>query len=97
MSTIERMTITLTPEIAHTVRAAVRSGEYASSSEVVREALRDWRYKRAFQEQELQDLRTKIRQGLNDVSEGDVYDFDSERIIRKGEQQSSYSGLLLRS
>ena len=44
MSTIERITITLTAEMAQAVRGAVQAGEYASSSEIIREALRDWRH-----------------------------------------------------
>jgi antitoxin ParD1/3/4 len=87
MSTIERMTITLTAEMAQAVRAAVQAGEYASSSEIIREALRDWRRKRAVQEQELEELRAKVQEGLADIEEGRVRDFDPERIIRKGEQQ----------
>ena len=87
MSNIERITITLTAEMAEAVRMAVQAGEYASSSEIIREALRDWRHKRALQEQELQELRTKVQQGLSDIEEGRVRDFDSERIIRKGEKQ----------
>ena len=47
MAEIERMTITLPMEMAGAVKAAVEGGDYASSSEVVREALRDWRTKRA--------------------------------------------------
>ena len=87
MSTIERITVTLTAEMADDVRMAVQAGEYASSSEIVREALRDWRHKRALQRQELQELRAKVRQGLEDIEEGRVQDFDPERIIRKGEKQ----------
>ena len=87
MSNIERITITLTDEMAEAVRMAVQAGEYASSSEIIREALRDWRHKRALQEQELQELRTKVQQGLSDIEEGRVRDFDPERIIRKGEKQ----------
>ena len=87
MSTIERITITLTSEMAKAVRMAVDAGEYASSSELIREALRDWRHKRALQEQELRELRTRIQQGLADIEAGRVHDFDPERIIRKGEQQ----------
>ena len=87
MSTIERLTITLTAEMAASVRKAVQDGEYASSSELIREALRDWRHKRALQQQELLELRAKVRQGLSDIEEGRVRDFDPERIIRKGEQQ----------
>ena len=87
MNTMERITITLTPEMAQAVRGAVEAGEYASSSEIIREALRDWRHKRALQEQELADLRTKIQEGLDDIAAGRVHDFDAERIIRKGEER----------
>ena len=87
MSNIERITITLTSEMAEAVRMAVQAGEYASSSEIIREALRDWRHKRALQEQELLELRTKVQQGLSDIEQGRVHDFDPERIIRRGEEQ----------
>jgi antitoxin ParD1/3/4 len=87
MSTIERITITLTAEMAQAVRGAVQAGEYASSSEIIREALRDWRHKRALQEQELGELRAQVQEGLADIAAGRVRDFDAERIIRKGEEQ----------
>jgi antitoxin ParD1/3/4 len=83
--TMERITITITPEMAQALRGAVEGGEYASSSEIIREALRDWRHKRALQEQELADLRAKIEEGLADIAAGRVRDFDAERIIGKGE------------
>jgi antitoxin ParD1/3/4 len=46
MAEIERMTITLPSEMAAVVKDAVAEGDYASSSEVIREALRDWKTKR---------------------------------------------------
>jgi antitoxin ParD1/3/4 len=85
MNTMERITITITPEMAQALRGAVEAGEYVSSSEIIREALRDWRHKRALQAQELADLRAKIEEGLADIDAGRVRDFDAERIIRKGE------------
>lgn len=84
MSTVERITITLTAEMAQAVRGAVQAGEYASSSEIVREALRDWRHKRALQAQELADFRAKIQEGLDDIEAGRVHDLDAERVIRQG-------------
>jgi len=42
MGDIERLTITLPAEMAELVKGAVDDGDYASSSEVIREALRDW-------------------------------------------------------
>src|SRR5271170_8324278 len=53
MPEIERMTITMPPELAAVVRQAVETGDYASTSEVVRAALRDWKLKRALQIEEL--------------------------------------------
>lgn len=40
MAKTERFSITLTPELAALVEARVRSGQYASDSEVIRDGLR---------------------------------------------------------
>ncbi len=45
MSKALKVSIALTPELNDVVQDAVRSGLYASASEVVRAALRDWRSK----------------------------------------------------
>lgn len=87
MNTMEHITITLSPEMVQTVRGAVEAGEYASTSEIIREALRDWRHKRALQDQEFADLRAKIQEGLADIEAGRVSDFDAERIIQRGEDR----------
>jgi antitoxin ParD1/3/4 len=42
MSNIEKLSISLTSEMAAMVRASVATGDYASTSEVVRDALRLW-------------------------------------------------------
>lgn len=84
MAVIERMTITLPSDMAAIVRDAVEGGDYASSSEVVREALRDWKTKRALHLQELAVLKADIDRGLADLAEGRVQDFDTARIIERG-------------
>lgn len=84
MADIERLTITLPSDMAAVVKDAVGKGDYASSSEVVREALRDWKMKRALQLQELAALKADIDKGLTDVAEGRVKDFDANRIIERG-------------
>jgi len=70
--------------MAAVVKGAVEGGDYASSSEVVREALRDWKTKRALQLQELAALKADIDRGLTDLAEGRVQDFDAARIIERG-------------
>jgi len=84
MAEIERLTITLPHDMVLAVKGAVDGGEYASSSEVVREALRDWKVKRALQLKELESLKADIDKGLTDLAEGRVQDFDAARIIERG-------------
>lgn len=84
MAEIERLTITLPAEMAAVVKSAVDGGDYASASEVVRAALRDWKTKRALQVEELAALKADIDKGLADVAAGRVEDFDRARIIERG-------------
>lgn len=76
MSTIERMTITVPAEMAAVLRQTVAGGEYASTSEVVREALRDWTRRRDAERRELEALRDAIRAGIESgpaIAADDVY------------------------
>ena len=63
MPEIERLTVTMPLELAAVVRQAVETGDYASTSEVVRAALRDWKLKRALQIEELAALKADIDRG----------------------------------
>lgn len=65
MPAVERMTITMPTELAETLRQTVAGGEYASTSEVVREALREWTRRRDAERQDLEALRAAIRAGLD--------------------------------
>ena len=84
MAEIERLTITLPAEMAAIVRSAVETGDYASTSEVIRAALRDWKTRRALQLQELAALKADIDKGLSDVAAGRVQEFDATRVIERG-------------
>ncbi len=70
MPSVEKVSIALPPEMVSLVRAAVEAGEYSSSSEVVREALRDWSRQRALREKGLEVLRRVWQQALRDRSPG---------------------------
>jgi antitoxin ParD1/3/4 len=92
LRSIEKISVALPPEMISLVREAVEAGEYSSSSEVVREALRDWTHKRALREQGLAELRRVWKQALEDntpgVSPRDVF----ERLERKYQAISDASG-----
>jgi len=57
MSNIERMTVVFPEPMAAQIRAAVKDGEYASTSEVVREAVRLWSGRRRLRDEEIAALR----------------------------------------
>jgi antitoxin ParD1/3/4 len=84
MAGIERMTITLPLAMAAIIKGAVEEGDVASSSEVIREALRDWKLKRELRIHRIAELKAEIDRGLADLAEGRIAEFDTERIIRRG-------------
>ncbi len=68
MSKLERITVTMPEEMAAKMRAAVESGEYVTTSEIVREALRDWNELQERREAKLARLRELIREGQESES-----------------------------
>jgi antitoxin ParD1/3/4 len=72
MTQIERMTVALPVEMATDIREAVESGDYASSSEVFRDAIRDWRHKRHLQRQEVAYIMLGVQQGIADLKAGRI-------------------------
>ena len=79
MPSVEKISIALPPEMVSRVREAVESGEYSSSSEVVREALRDWSRKRRPQANSIDDLRRIWKEAIADNSPG----LDPEPVFKR--------------
>jgi antitoxin ParD1/3/4 len=65
MSDIQKVSVALTNEQITALRAAVESGEYATASEAVREALRDWQWKRRMRNEDIERLRKLWQEGKN--------------------------------
>jgi antitoxin ParD1/3/4 len=63
MAAIERISITLPTEMAATLRQTVEGGQYASTSEIIREALREWSRRRDQELNDLQALREAVKIG----------------------------------
>ena len=81
MQKVEKMSIALTAEMAGAVRAAVDSGEYASTSEVVREALRLWKSYQAARAREVEALRRAWQEG---IESGSATPLDFTEVKAKG-------------
>ncbi len=65
MSSVEKISIALPSDMIAMVKAAVTAGEYASTSEVIREALRAWKFKRKVESLEQEELRRLVYEGIN--------------------------------
>jgi antitoxin ParD1/3/4 len=63
MADIERLSIALPAPMAKAVRRAVEEGEYASTSEVIRDALRLWESRRQLRERDVDMLRRRWDEG----------------------------------
>ncbi len=81
MATVEKLSIALTPEFAADIRQAIATGEYASTSEVVRDALRAWKQMRRGREVAIQELRRLWREGLDS---GEAQPLNAEDLKRRG-------------
>jgi antitoxin ParD1/3/4 len=65
MANVEKLSVALTPDMVAEVRAAVEGGDYGSVSEVVRDALRDWRLRRTIEALETEELRRLVQEGID--------------------------------
>ena len=86
MAHAEKLSIALTPEMAAMLRDAVDTGDYASVSEVVREALRDWKAKRLFGQlwdEGLASGRAEDKAGIDGIKAA------ARRSARKGSVEDS--------
>lgn len=86
MATVEKISVALTPEMADMVRNAVNSGEYASGSEVIRDALREWKLKRVLHQRQIEQVRRQWQEGLDS---GRAEPFDADDIKQEVRERSA--------
>ncbi|MBL6853045.1 MAG: type II toxin-antitoxin system ParD family antitoxin [Alphaproteobacteria bacterium] len=76
-SKVQKISIALPKEMVDDIRYAVDSGDYASTSEVLREAVREWRDKRRPfppgypYARNMDDLRRMAQEGLDSLKRGE--------------------------
>lgn len=91
MGKVEKVSVALTPELAAMMRQMVETGEYASVSEVMREALRGWRMHRVQREQAVEELGRLWDQGLasgRPVDGPDAFNRIRERLSQRTNGES---------
>ena len=67
------MNVSLTPALEKLVNDEMKSGQYKSANEVVREGLRLVRLRR----QKLAALRREIQIGIDEIERGEYFEYDS--------------------
>jgi antitoxin ParD1/3/4 len=77
MPKVEKVSIALTGEQIAALKSAVADGEYATTSEIVREAVRDWQVKRELRHEDVKRLRQLWDEG---VASGSVGKFDMGKL-----------------
>lgn len=87
MGAVHKISIALTAELAAEIDAAVRSGDYASTSEVIRDALRGWKERREDRETALARLRMLIQEGLDSGAPLPLTDEVFEDVKRRGRER----------
>ncbi|CDX30152.1 addiction module antitoxin [Mesorhizobium sp. LCM 4577] len=65
MGQVDKRSITLSPELAAAVDDVVAAGEYASASEVIRDALRQWKERRDLLGYTIEELRELVQEGID--------------------------------
>ncbi|MGJ5203513.1 ribbon-helix-helix domain-containing protein [Bradyrhizobium sp. HKCCYLR20261] len=80
MASVEKLSIALTTEQVSALKTAVESGEYATTSEIVREAVRDWQMKRELRQEDIRRLRQAWDEGIASGSAGKV---DMKRLRKQ--------------
>jgi antitoxin ParD1/3/4 len=84
MANVEKISIALPADMATLVRNAVETGDYASSSEVIREALREWKARRAARSEAVSELRRLWEEGIDS---GRSAALDMAAIKKRGRQR----------
>jgi antitoxin ParD1/3/4 len=62
----EKISITVTPAMKRTLEERVASGQFASASELMREAFRTWQRQQDEFEERIASIRARIQQSIDD-------------------------------
>ena len=76
MQNAEKISVTVTTDMLRTIRASVEAGEYASTSEALRDAVRLWQRQRSEDAERLSALKARVQRSIDDprpsLSEAEV-------------------------
>ncbi len=80
MDMVEKLSITLPTDMVHIIKDKVVAGHYASTSEVLREAMRAWLRQEEEHEIRMAAIQARIERSLNDPRPDLTSDEVQERL-----------------
>jgi antitoxin ParD1/3/4 len=84
MSNVQKISVSLPKEMMTIMKDVVATGAYASTSEIVRDALRDWQEKQV----ERDIVIKKYRKMVDDALEsGSLLDYSMDDIVQRGRER----------
>lgn len=84
MASIEKISVALPTDMLELVKKAVATGDYATTSEVIREALREWKQRRENRGEAIAELRRLWQEG---IESGAWQPLDMDEIRRQGRRK----------
>lgn len=84
MAKVEKVSVSMTPQHADLLRDAVQSGAYASGSEVVREAMRDWSAKWLQKRGDIAKLQAMWTEGK---ASGEPTEVDFDQVLEEAREE----------
>ena len=84
MSNVEKISVSLPQEMTAIMKDAVSTGAYASISEIVRDALRDWQQKQVERDVVIKKYRKMVDDAL---ASGPLLDYSIEDIVQRGRER----------
>ena len=84
MSKVEKISVSLPKEMAATLKEVVATGAYASTSEIMREAVRDWQGRQEERALVIEKYRKMVKDALDS---GPLLDYSMDDIIQRGRER----------
>ena len=79
--------ISLKDEDQRFLEEAVQSGRYGSESEVVAEALAEFRLREVIRRAKLEELRAKVQTGIEQADRGEFVEFTAKDVKSEGRRR----------
>jgi antitoxin ParD1/3/4 len=81
------LNISLTPQFEKLIRQKVKTGQYQTASEVIRDALRLLQERDQIREGRLEALKDQIDIGVRQINRGEVVDLDISALKKRVRRQ----------